>query len=165
MSYCELIALKKGGIEGIKEYRNAHGWAAYIWTSLCDTYLPKAAHWLSNTKRIWDLFHDDRVSAVDKLVLGSTFDYVVVKFEDLNKLIDVYKKFLEMHPIPNDIICHLPEMIEDLKETSKRTDEVIGVCWYGMSVSQNLWVTYTEDGDSVPYDIETGDKHWFLDFE
>jgi hypothetical protein len=39
VSYCELLVAKADGqLVGAEEFRNAHGWGAFIWTALATKY-------------------------------------------------------------------------------------------------------------------------------
>lgn len=166
MSYCALLAFSPEGLTTIEEYKNSHGWCAYVWGMLFDKYITKEDkydYWLNKPQRLWDLVNDDRLSWTEIVVLRSTFDYALVKTKDVLALADLFDAFVEMYP-PVNHVCHLPAMAKDLRTQILDIRDVVAVGWYGMSVGDNPWTTYSEEeDDDVEYDCDTGDKHFFVD--
>ena len=72
MSYCELLGFTSDNqMISIQEYRNAHGWADYIWTNLFNKYLknPNLPYdsWMTRSQDLWQLIEDDRLSTAEKI--------------------------------------------------------------------------------------------------
>jgi len=180
MSYCELkVVNKSGDVIGHTEFRNAHGWSAYIWDKLFNKYAknPESIYdsWIGeeNAKRLWALVDDERLEPFERRTLCSTFDNAMIKQEDLEKFIEDLAKFYDKHP-PNNRVCHMRGMVNAIREVIKDPEDV-AICWYQMSVSDDLWWTnlpeeYCDkcgqmlERESRAYNINTDDKHWFLDF-
>jgi len=188
MSYTEINIIKKNGdCESYDEIRNSWRGAMAIWLRMEEKYLPEfIPDWakrmpqflydeegkpkkfyrmhqapmdgVDKGKEIWELFNSDKVSRIDKIVLGSTFDRAVVMKENLLELIEAFENF--------DAVTSLKEQAEILKQIYNE-EEAIGVCWNQTSVCQNRWTSYElvendEDSDWMPYNIFQHDKHFNL---
>lgn len=44
-------------------------------------------------QKLWELFEDERLTMNERIILGSTYDYVLVKKEDIPLVIDAFKSF------------------------------------------------------------------------
>lgn len=111
---------------------------------------------LNNMKEIWNLFHSDKVSRVDKIVLGTTFDKVLVKREDFKELIDAFNSF-EGETSLKDQAEVIEKMMED--------ENIIAVGWNQNSVTSNQWICaeYDEENEeTIPYNCLTGENHFWL---
>lgn len=180
MSYTEIYAFEKDGNACFySEVRNAWRGAMAIWRTLEEKYLlslPFPSGWslvnrdrnyYSRTtatitdadamKEIWDLAKDERLSENERIVLKTTFDYVVVKKEDLPKVIDAFNDF-EGETSLKEQAEILVKMFND--------DDVIAVGWNQTSVNGDTWGNFggydEEKYEDIPYNILTMDKHWFL---
>lgn len=163
MSYCETLGFTEDGkVLYLTEYRNAHGWAAYIWTMLQEKYIGSGS-WLSNPDKVWKLADSDRLTDEEKITLWSTFDRSLVRVSEIPMLIRAYEAFLRKYPPHEHYVCHLPKMIEELKTVHDNPENIVAIGWYGMSVGDNPWSKYDEDkGADVDYDITIGTEHHFL---
>lgn len=110
---------------------------------------------LANMRQIWDLFVNEQVSREDKIVLGTTFDRVLVKREDFQCLIDAFESF--------EGTTSLSEQSEVIRELLYRAD-VIAVGWNQNSITQNQWLYDTESGDGewIPYNCIENTRHSWL---
>jgi hypothetical protein len=174
-----------GYLEG--EVRNAFRGAHKIWSILEDKYLPlyipsylsdriknlsKEAiiEYLGYTptrlnafmddkamKEVWDLYHDDRLPNHEQIVLGTTFDYALIKRENFDSVIEAFRKF--------EGETSLKEQA-DIIEKMKEDENCIALGFNQTSVNGDTWSNfggYDEDTDEeIPYNFLTGDKHWFL---
>lgn len=140
-----------------------------IWQRLEEKYLPpyfsKYAH--IETSRcysmdgeamndIWRLANSKRVSEDDKICLLTTFDNVLVKKEDMQKVIDAFRNF--------DGETSLKEQADILEEMLK-DDDCIAVGWNQTSVNCDAWDKYEYDEETdeyKPYNCLSGDKHGWL---
>ena len=108
-------------------------------------------------KEIWELYFDDRLSEEEKIVLGTTFDYVLVKAADLPKVIAAYKAFEGETNLLEQ--CKVLEMLQNDAECT-------AVGWNGTSVCADNWGNYggydEESDEMIPYNYLTMDKHWWL---
>jgi len=171
MSYTELVGFKEGKPELSEEIRNAFRGAMAIWTILDETHLPPYyASWdpdkrISRAsammdpnaiKEVWALANDEKVPIDERLVLGTTFDKVLVKRENLPRLIEAFKNFEKKYPDQSSISEQTV-----ILETFFEDENVMAVGWNQTSVSDDAWSVYEED-EQIPYDINTMEGHWFL---
>lgn len=176
MSYTEIYKFKKNGdAELFAEVKNAFRGAMAIWVNIEKRYLPKyVPEWamgdtsqdysrtsnIDDIKEIWDLFSNDKISVTDKIVLGTTFDNVIVMKEDLPKIIESFRNF--------EGETSLKEQADLIETAYKNDDDLIAVAWNQTSVIGDAWETdefgVDENGLQyyVPYNLFKHDKHWNL---
>lgn len=179
MSYTELFKFnKEGNAEWFAETKNAHRGAMAVWHRMEDKYLPEIVPlWASKSmiaerkekgerfyrfspsemKEVWALLKQDNVSTEDKIVLGSTFDNVIVVRENLLDLIKLFNSF--------DGQTSLKEQAKEIENLLETDSEFIAIGWNQTSVNGDTWANaggYDEDDEPIPYNVLTGDKHWDL---
>ena len=118
-------------------------------------------HGKSHEDEIWKLADDPNVPYHDRIVLASTFDNILVKKEDLPKLIEFFKGFGGE--------TSLPEQAEILQKAYDDPD-VIAVGFNQTSVNADTWTNAggrdPETDEWLPYNCLTMDKHtWLFDEE
>jgi hypothetical protein len=192
MSYTEIYKFKKNGdAQLFDEHRNAHRWAMAIWIIMEELYLPSyIPEWAKSLpasmkkeaysrnggtgddsiKEIWNIYKDPNVSKRDKLVLGSTFDEVIILKENLAELIEAYRDFgketngLKIKAYDNNEWSSGCEEIASILEEILNDEDAIAIA-FGISLSSNQW-TYGEEneetGEYSPYNILKHDNHWDL---
>jgi len=175
MSYTELYTFdKEGNAKDLGEIQNSWRGAMAIWNILDKRYLPKfIPEWAKVTKEylvkdyyrssdpekikeIWNLYKDEKISETDKIVLASTFDNVVVKKENINRLIKAFREF--------EGETSLSEQA-DMIESVVNDPDVIAIAWNQTSVMADNWVSYEwneEKEESICYNLNDMNKHWFL---
>ena len=185
MSYTEIFGFdKEGNAYYQANISNAWRGGMAIWNILEERYLPphrpsyvpahipdeKVESFLSYKprrtadmmnrdamKEIWDLFNNEKVSLTDKIVLGTTFDRVIVKKEDFSKLIEAFEAF-EGETSLKEQAAVIKEMAVD--------DGCIAVGWNQTSVNGDTWANfggYDEEADeAIPYSLNTVNEHWYL---
>lgn len=180
MSSTEIFKITKhGDVVYHDETRNAWRGAMAIWGILEKRYLkplPKPI-WMSNEQYndsgytrscipsfgkerhplqdVWDLVKNEEVSRVDKIVLSSTFDFIVIMKPHLHKIIEAFNSF--------DGETSLKEQAEILQNLLDSDDDFIGVAWNQTSVNGDMWSVWNKEKEECdPYDINTGEKHWDL---
>lgn len=177
MSYTELYKFKKNG-NGVflDEVQNSHRGAMSVWCILEERYLsefipdyvknlPMSLRQTTysrvsgkNIKEVWDLFYDDNVSLTDKIVLGTTFDNVIVYKKDFKKVIDSLNNF------GDDNRTNLKEQAKII-ESIINSKLVIAIGWNQTSINGDNWSNYggyNRNDNPIPYNILTGNKHWDL---
>jgi hypothetical protein len=177
MSYAVLYEIKEDGtFEEVAEYKNSHGWTAFVWTQLCEKYgVVRAVEddgyqdesgfnmgMMTAWGYLWKLVKDKDprtpLKPWEQNVLIATYDNACLKREHFETFAKSLERFEEAHA-NGRVVCHLKTMAEHIRNLG---ESAIGICWYPMSVAENPWFVYDEElGDSVPYDFSTGDKHWF----
>jgi len=170
MSYTTLCVIDKNGdvISGA-EFHNSWGGAAFIWDALCKRYDVKDKHGYQHSeawKILWDLVRDGEIELEpwEHNALFFTYDDAMIKEEDLQILAHSLEMFHTEHNIKNhvdhtSVIAHkISEYISD--------DNVCGVCLWATSVCENPWLEWNEKNEEyVPYNINTGNKHWFVEIK
>lgn len=168
MSYCEIISFKDGVPGESVEYRNSHGGAAFVWNALFDTYLKDPAieydSWMmramDSDRSLWDLAKREDLPMYERAVHAATFDRAIVRAEHFKQFALDLRAFVERHR-NEERVCHLLEWAAFVESCN---GEAVG--FYGMSVSDNLWYEWVVDkdnedeGESIPYNLNTGDKHF-----
>lgn len=178
MSYTEIYKFKKdGNAECFAEVKNAFRGAMAIWTNVEKRYLPKyiptwamgdTSKEYSRTsdfmggglKEVWALFDTDKISETDKIVLGSSFDNVVVMKDDLPKLIEAFRNFQGE--------TSLKEQADLIENAFKNDDDLLAIAWNQTSVNGDAWQSdetgLDEYGDEIylTYNLLKHDKHWNL---
>lgn len=108
-------------------------------------------------KEIWELQHNKDVPVHERICLYTTFDDILVKRENVPKVIDAFRKFGGE--------TSLPEQADILQEMLKDSD-IIAVGWNQTSVNSDSWSTcggYDEETDTrKPYNCITGKGHFWL---
>lgn len=170
MSYTEIYLVpEKGEVVMYDEVHNSWRGAMYVWTTLRDKYIPETeeekqrGYRDSEMKPVWTLHKRDDILPVEKTVLMSTFDFVMVKKENIPAVIDSFEFFAKLHPDGSML-----EQVEILKKLIDEED-CFAVCWNQTSVVGDMW--YMQDacgcedcdgGIDRMYDITKDKKHWFL---
>lgn len=126
MSYTELYGItKKGNFKLVMEIQNAHLGAMWIWNVLFDKYLKSEKSFSESFQKIWDLIKSPALTKDEKVVLCSTFDFFVLKHEDIDIFINSLGKFIESFKDGegklNPNLSKQIEEIENLKKYNKYT--------------------------------------------
>lgn len=156
MSYTELYQVTlDGDVTSHSEYQNAYRGAMLVWDTMAKRY---GLSFFTDSQKVWDLYKDIRVSFDLRIVMASTFDNVMVKCENLPRLINAIGTFGHVFGDAGN----LELQIEALKELQQSGD-CFAVCWNQTSVNANPWQVYDEKiEDYKTYNIFHGDRHWFL---
>ena len=126
-------------------------------------------------EEIWNLYHNEKVPFAERIVLGTTFDYVVVKKEDIPTVADAFDAFGGDTNLGEQAVI-LRDMYKD--------DNCLAVAWNQTSVNGSTWANFgrydEKTEEDIPYNIlgklrtlpsvelpvfEAQDKHWFLQVE
>jgi len=176
MSYTEIYKFKNNGdSESIGHTQNAFRSAMAIWCCLEEKYLPPyipsfilipepgKRYYRSmdmigpGLKEVWGLFDKKNVSFLDKIVLGTTFDNVIVLKENIPQVLDAFRTF--------ERDTSLKEQADIIEKELTTDDDLIGIAWHQTSVSGDKWSLgwyndTTEEYD--PYNILKQTEHWNL---
>ncbi len=150
------------------------GGAMAVWNYLEGKYLPpftlpntdiKYPRMLSESgrKEIWGLFNDDRVLYTDKVVLGSTFDNVIVMRDNIPHLLDCFDCF-----VSHDTETNLNEQTRLIEDAYHNDEDLIAIAWNQNSVNCDAWISdvcaTNEDGEEehLPYNLNRDKGHWSL---
>lgn len=174
----------------ITEAHNAWRGAMAIWKILERKYLPKyrpryVPDWIQDDevneylgfeptringtdpdamKEVWQLFTNANVSTTDRIVFGTTLDNALVKRENIPKVIEAFEEFDKEH----EGLTNLKEQADGLR-AFYADEKISAVGWNQTSINGDDWSNFggyeeDEDGEEtpVPYNFNTGDKHWWL---
>ena len=178
MSYTEIYKFgKDGNAELFAEVKNSFRGAMAVWNILEKKYLPKyIPEWaMGDTSReysrssdffgkalkeVWDLFYSDKISENDKVVLGSTFDNVIVMRNDIPMLIESFRCF--------EGETSLKEQSNIIERIYNDNKTFIAIAWNQTSVNGDAWesdeIMLDEEDEEfyLPYNILKENKHWNL---
>jgi hypothetical protein len=173
MSYTEIYKFnKEGNAQRFAETKNAFRGAMAVWQIVEKRYLPKYVpawagmmsgnHEYSRVsdfsgqaiKEIWNLIDSESVSETDKIVLGSTFDKVIVLREDVPKLIQAFREF--------EGETSLKEQADYIEKELNADEDLVAIAWNQTSVNGDMWETYEEEKGSRPYNMLSDTGHWSL---
>ena len=108
-------------------------------------------------KEVWNLFENKSVPISERIVLGTTFDWVLVKREEIGKVIQAFRAFQGE--------TNLGEQADILEECLK-DENVAAIGWNQTSVNADTWMTAGRlkgnDEGHEPYNFLKQDKHWWL---
>ena len=186
MSYTEIYQVpEKGEIIEYKEFYNSSRGAMLIWRCMAERYLPPRYDYLSDSpwayytggskgyEEIWALAKDIRIPPEHRITLISTFDYLMVKRENIQLFADSFRKFTKDFgdKMEHSSLLEQAEALEELLKDKK----TYAVCWLQTSVCSDLWQVFIpdelpEDKDDYDeirnYDIsKDDDRHCFFDFK
>ena len=106
------------------------------------------------------MVNNDAVPEKERIVLGTTFDKVLVKREHIPTVIEAFRSFCGDTTLPEQA---------DLLEKIMQDPDVIAVGWNQTSVNADNWTEYYFDGETMeykPYNCLTGADHeWLLEDE
>lgn len=104
---------------------------------------------------IWNLFADIGIEPIDRIVLGTTLDYVLVRRDEIGKVIDAFRHFSGE--------TNLKEQADILSEIMK-DENISAVGWNQTSVCADTWMNAGpfEEGEHKPYNYLEQDDHWWL---
>lgn len=86
-------------------------------------------------KKIWALFRNNKIYRPYRLVLGSTFDHVILETEKIQEFIDAVHIYAEDYPVG-----HLLKQCDCLSKF-KKSKRYVGFAWNQTSVA-DTWGAY-----------------------
>lgn len=141
MSYTEIYRITKAGNTVLAgEIQNSWRGAMAVWNYLEEKYLPqkfaygmKVSRMVSfdetGQQEVWGLSKDPRLSEAERICMMSTFDNVMVRKKDFDRLCKAFREF----PGPTS----LPEQA-DLIEVTAKIKNCEGICWNQTSVNADI---------------------------
>lgn len=156
---------EQGGILVAAEFRNSHGGASFIWDHLVAKRLGWTGYWMgrseSEVQPLWDLWEDDALPEYERVALLSTFDRVMVRRENIPRIVAAFRAFVAAYP-PENRVCSLLEQADELEKLYADPD-CYAVCWDQTSVCE-VWTRIYEEGDDEgrDYDVSIDTNHEFL---
>ena len=178
MSSTELYKiLMNGDVVFHARFGNSNRGSSLVWGNMGERYLGDG-HYLShcgfcrdpkyNEETFWNLIGQKKIPVEERIVLASTYDFVIVKKENLPRLIEAMRYYGTAYRDPG----HIPQQADALRELL--SEDILGVCWNQTSINCDVWeYQYEYDGygdekgdTGRPFNIyvddHCGKKHWFL---
>jgi len=161
MSYTTLYKVPESGeIVVSREFHNAFRGGYLIWENLAKRYLGVNSVALlllhDGMEDVWKLAERGDVPWAHKVALMTTFDGVMVRRENLPRLIDALEQYARDFIDPG----HIPEQIEALRELVDDED-CFAACWQQTSVT-SAWSVSLPNDETRMYDVSRDTWHWFL---
>lgn len=164
MSYTEMFKVSESGIvEEVAEFNNAFRGTVLVWDNMATEYLDESVGWLmayDAMDQVWDLAKRQDVLIAHRIVLMSTFDRVMVRRENLDRLIDAIETYAETFD-PGTLLLQVTKLRE-----LRNDRDCQAVCWNQTSVNADVWWVYIdgedEEEEGRPYDVTQDTGHWFL---
>ena len=107
-------------------------------------------------EEIWELFEDKTIVLDDRIVLGTTFDWVLVRHDEIEKVVRAFRNFGGE--------TNLKEQADILAEIVK-DENISAIGWNQTSVNADTWMNAGgpfEERERQPYNYLEQDKHWWL---
>lgn len=96
-------------------------------------------------KEIFELFDTDKLTRNEKIILGSTFDRIIVKKENIEELINAFNSF--------DFDSNLKEQSKIISEEFKKDKNLLGICW-NQNSNRNNWIMFDDNGNEYKYNLK-----------
>lgn len=158
MSCTEIIKFDtEGRMSKVAEVPNASRGAWFVWDYFTVKYLNRHFGVGNDSEYTWRLFVDERLTRVEKIVLGSTYDYAKIRKAELKELIAAYETFISDSDVKHYIAeriksadgnsaytvnnyCSLREQIEVLRELAEdNTCTAVGFNQNSVSIVWNYY--------------------------
>lgn len=147
MSYIEIIKFKEDKTHELAgKVQNASRHHQVIWNYFAKKYLGLEYFNVHSDcveqQKLWALFEDERLTINERIILGSTYDYVLVKKEDISLVIDAFKSFENESNLLEEA---------DILSSLLNDKTCVAIGW--QSSITDMWDNY---------DMFTEKKHWSL---
>jgi hypothetical protein len=156
-------AFEDGDMKPVHRYSNSYCGAFMIWTYMIDRYLAAdkpTGPWLGNEaflQKLWDLVDDLSIPFAERVVLATTFDGVLVRGSEREKIAVCLMAVSRLLPPQN----HLDLQFDDIFALP---DTARAIGWQQTSVAPSFWCVSSSlnEYDERPYNIDTDTDHWWL---
>lgn len=150
-----------GDLDALAEFRNSHGFGPFVWNAIAAKYLDKEFGWMLNdSDKLWPLWRDMRLPKHWRAALLVTYDWAIIEQARFRDFAEHLRRFV-MDVGVRDRACHLPEISMLLDKHAG--DDSRGMCFYGTSLSDNLWRPWDYEKDEpLKYDFAAPGKHFYV---
>lgn len=161
MSCTEIYCVGKNHCSAIGTTQNAWLGAMYVWNDIAKRYFD-LEHFPSfysggeeMAKRVWNAHKEHELPEHEQIVLSVTMDRVLVKADDLERLISAFEKYGQEHPNSS-----YKEQAEVIKAAVERGDvnspnfiafNQTSVCSFHFDI-----IDYDENDNPIFHDLEDG---------
>ena len=166
MSYTEMFKVpENGSMVSVAEFSNAFLSAWHVWSEMAEAYLGEDASRMmleKNMQPVWDLWKRPDIPLDYRIIMGSTFDNVMVKRGNFVRLAKAMEAFAKR--FGPGTLWEQAQMLRELADD----ETAYAVCWNQTSVNADTWwvrdqsLSDDEDEQYRMYDISKDAGHWFL---
>lgn len=152
------------------EYSNSWRGATLIWSAFAEQYAgergavdPMTMRRGPEVEKFWALTKDPTISRAHRLVLGMTYDRVLIRRTELLVFADAIESFVSDLPLKYGA-GHLLPWARAFRELATRED-VVAVGFIATSVADDVWLVRDEDPESEecrPWDLSRDTGHKFV---
>lgn len=164
MSSITVVSFTKASCFDIGEVQNAFRGAIRIWARMEEKYLPpvdpKRYLQINNESalnEIFDLVDNRSVDENDRICLVSTFDWVLVNRENIDRLVSAFRAF--------DVATALTEEADIIEKAIAEHPDIVAIGFEQTSCGGNPWTTRgpaDDKGNGTPYKINEQNDHFEL---
>ncbi len=131
----------------LKSFKNSCGFADYVWTELCKSYLGTSdSDYIYNglAEKVWAYYEDTSKPYFERIVLAITFDRAFIEKDGYDEAAKFIRQFLIKYPSNPSHSNHWGD-IADFLDTKPNCESV----GFASSHSGNLFLhdTYSEDSE------------------
>lgn len=163
MSYTTLFVFKGDKVYSQTDYQNAHGGAMAIWMMMGRRHIGPGFVIFDDdqSKRLFALADDPSIPWFARVTLMSTFDNVVVRREDLPRLVKAFQMFDAEYATAwkQGSVWSVPDQAEDIRRAHDDGAQAVG--WNQTSVCDSVF-RGRFDEDEVEFNL--ADHTCFADF-
>lgn len=147
MSQTIIFAFNKDG--NSEEYgytKNSWRGCMAVWDIMGKRYLGIGASIFDelSIKKIWNLIDDKKVPMNERIVMGTTFDWCLVRSKEIPKVIEAFRSFEGETSLNKQA---------DILQNIYDSGNYMAVGWHQNSISCEMW---------DEYNCVSGEKHWWL---
>jgi hypothetical protein len=156
MSYTEMFGFnKEGNAYELADIHNAWRGGMAVWNYLYEKYCGGDFPMFGGNRGFEELNAAfDKMPEFEQISLLSTYDNALIKRENFKQVIDAFRKFVGETSLKEQA---------DVIEEALEDDDCIAIGWNQTSVNGSPWTIYDKEKDEyIPYNLNIGDKHWFL---
>lgn len=157
MSYTEMFGFdKNGNAYDLAEIENSWRGGVAVWDYLYQKYVGGKFSMFdaSGFKDLNSVF--EKMQEHEQIVLLTTYDYALIRRENFQQVMDAFYRF--------GGVTSLYEQAEVIEE-ALNDENCIAIGWNQTSVNGDNWANfggYDENDEAIPYNLNTGDRHWYL---
>ncbi len=162
MSYTEMFGFNKNGdAYELADISNAWRGAVAVWNHLYSKYFGERFPTFIGTENAFEklnkAFNDGKMQEHEKIALITTYDNAIIKRENFQEVIEAFRKF--------EAETSLKEQ-SDVIEEALKDENCIAIGWNQTSVNGDNWCNFggydEEKDESIPYNLNSGEKHWYI---
>lgn len=161
MSYTTILAaFQDGQLQPVTEIRNSWRAAMWIWNEIARKYcgmdtfpMPLGEDGMEKCRKVWNMADSERIKEIDRLALLTTLDGFLVEARHFERVAQALDEF-------QPTSTNLKEQAVVIRRLAKEGARAIG--WHQTSTAEDPWGSQDDEGNYIPYNIDTGKKHQWI---